>query len=282
MPRPLPIALAALAGCAPTAPSGSDPASWPERPSVLLVSLDTLRLDRIGAYGHDRPTTPALDAFAAESLRFDQAFTHHPWTLTAHATMLTGLLPRVHGVLEDRALVDEVVTVAEVFAAADFATLAVVDACTWMDPVFGHDQGFGSYQVLKTDAGPKIDALFTKLDSLDGQPFLAFAHLFDAHSDETRLPYDSAPQHREAFAGWYEGPFDGTHPDWGHSSQLLLRMNAEGEELTGDERRYLEDLYDAGVRTLDDHLARLFDGLEERGLLDTTVVVVVSDHGEEL
>jgi arylsulfatase A-like enzyme len=285
------LALLALACASEPEPGPSSaPAAWPERPNVLLISLDTLRRDHVGAYGYERATTPALDAFAATSLRFDQAFTHHPWTLTAHATMLTGLLPRVHGVLADRALAPQVETLAEVFAEAGYATVAVVDQCHWMDPVFGHDQGFGSYQVLATGAGPKVDALFTKLDSLaaeDGPapPFLAFAHLFDAHSDFTQLPYDAAPEHREAFAGWYAGPYDGSlpeYPDWGHSSAFLLRANELGYALEGDERRVLGDLYDAGIRTLDDQLARLFAGLEQRGLLANTVVAIVSDHGEEL
>lgn len=279
--RVLAVFLALTLGC-----SSSDaprPAAQ-ARPNVLLISLDTLRRDRVGAFEPGATTTPNLDRFAAKSLRFESAFTHHPWTLTAHATMLSGLYPSVHGVLSDRRLNDVVATMPEAFLAADYATIGVVSSCTWVAPAFGFDQGFGQYLVVEGNAGPKIDVLLEQVDSLEGQPFFGFLHLFDAHSDEQRLPYESSQVFREEYAGWYEGPFDGQlpeHPDWGHSSALLQRMNAEGAQLEGDERAYLAALYDAGVRTLDEELGRLFGELERRGLLENTLIAVVADHGEE-
>ncbi|MBK7760556.1 MAG: sulfatase-like hydrolase/transferase [Deltaproteobacteria bacterium] len=73
------------------------------RPDVILISIDTLRADHVGAYGYDRPTTPTLDALAARGARFTQARSPSPWTLPTHTTMLTGRLPLEHGVVDDGA-----------------------------------------------------------------------------------------------------------------------------------------------------------------------------------
>jgi len=272
--------LAVLVACGP-----AEPAREPER-NVLLISLDTLRRDRVGAYNPGQNTTPFLDAFAAKSLRFDQAFTHQAWTLTAHATMLSGLYPSVHGVLDDRALRPAVHTMPELFSEAGYATIGVVPNCTWLNPEFGVSQGFGSYRVLAGNASPKIDSLFSQVDSLDGAPFFAFLHLFDAHSDFDQLPYESEPAYQESYAGWYDGDFDGSlpeHPEWGSASRLLDHLNSESLVIESEEdRAYIRSLYDAGVRSLDDRLQVLIEGLEARGLLENTVIAIVADHGEEL
>lgn len=266
-------------------PTSSDVGAELARPNVLLISLDTLRRDHVGAYNPAQTTTPELDAFAKKSLLFQQAFTHHPWTLTAHATMLSGLYPNVHGVLSDRRMREEVVLMPEVFAGAGYATVGIVDQCLWMSPRFGFNQGFGNYLVLPTGAGPKIDRFLAQVDSMEDQPFFGFLHLFDAHSDAGKLPYDSAPKFKEEYVGWYTGDFDGTlpeHPEWGHSSALMIRMNEEGVSFEDEDTRFVEGLYRAGIRTMDEQLGRLFEELEERGLLENTIIAIVADHGEEL
>ena len=85
-----------LLGCSRPIPAGD-----PSRPDIVLVSIDSLRPDHLSAYGHDRPTSPALDALAARGLRFTDARSASPWTLPAHLTMLTGLWPTEHQVVED-------------------------------------------------------------------------------------------------------------------------------------------------------------------------------------
>lgn len=284
-PRTLPsLAILLLAvGCGESPSMATKDSQTGAAPNVLLISLDTLRRDFVGAYNPKQTTTPSLDAFAKKSLQFEQAFTHHPWTLTAHATMLSGLYPTVHGVLSDRKMRDEVTLMPEIFQDAGYATVGVVDQCMWVNPRFGFSQGFGNYLVVAKPAGPKVDTLLAQIDSVGGQPFFGFLHLFDAHSDAEKLPYDSAPAYMEEYAGWYKGDFDGTleeHPEWGHSSALLIRMNEEGAVLEGDDARYLEDLYRAGIRTMDEQLGRLLTELEQRGLLENTVIAIVSDHGE--
>ena len=251
---------------------------------MLLISLDTLRRDRLGAYIPGTDTTPNLDAFAAKGFRFNQAYSHHPWTLPAHASILSGLYPSVLDVGVDRAMNDAVQTLPEIFGGIGYQTFGLVDNCKWLAPKFGFEQGFDEYAVKVTNAAEKVEAVLAHLDSLTKAPFFGFVHFFDAHSDFDRLPYDSRADFQDQYAGWYEGNFDGSlpdQPDWGHSSNLLQRLNDEGRVLEGDDRRYLASLYDAGVRTLDASLGELFHGLEQRGLFDNTIVVIVSDHGEE-
>lgn len=254
------------------------------RPNVLLISIDTLRPDHLGIYGHTADTSPHLDAFLASALRFESAYTNHPWTLTAHATMLTGMLPSAHGVNPDRALDPEVPTVAGVLRDAGYRTLAVVDDNDWLHSRFGYARGFERYARLDPLAPVKVAELLASFDDLAAQgggPFFTFAHFYDVHSDWTQLPYDSEPADRERFAGWYTGDFTGCDPELGCASTLIANLNQRGTPLEGEAVQYVSDLYDAGIATLDRALGQLFKGLEARGLTENTIVIVTSDHGEE-
>lgn len=250
-------------------------------PSVLLVSLDTLRADRLGCYGHERPTSPHLDAFASRATRFTQAYTPDPWTLTAHMSLLTGLPPSVHGVDVDRALPREVETLAATFARAGHRTAAVVDTVAWLHPGYGFARGFDVYDRVEGTAAAKVPRLVRVLEAARGHPSFVFAHLMDAHSDEHELPYESEPPDLRAFLregsdldAWRGGDAAGG------ASARLQRMNAAGIVPGEPARRALVDLYEAGVASLDRRLGELLGWLETSGALDDTIVVVLSDHGE--
>lgn len=254
------------------------------RPNVLLVSIDTLRPDHLASYGYGRATAPALDAFASQALRFDWAYTNHPWTLTAHATMLTGMLPSAHGVHRDSGLDLRAPTVASLLRDEGYRTFAVVDDNDWLHPRFGYARGFERYERVSAAAPTKVAELLASIDdneAVGGDPFFAFAHFYDVHSDWQQLPYESAKADHARYAGWYEGDWTGCDPELGCASTLLSNMNQRGLELEGDELTYLRDLYDAGIATFDRALGELFEGLRERELLDKTIVIVTSDHGEE-
>ncbi len=253
----------------------------PEGPGVVLVSLDTLRPDRLGAFGSERGLTPALDALAAESLRFPRAWSPEPFTLTAHMTLLTGLTPSVHGLEPDRGLPDGVTTLAASFREAGWVTAAVVDTVVWLEPRYGFARGFDVYRRVEGDASAKDAVVRLLAEDVGDRPLFLFVHVYDAHSDESVLPYEAEPDHLAAHAGWYEGEFTGCLPERGCASSLLLEMNRRGERLEGDERRWLASLYDAGVASLDARLDRLFGGLRESGVLDRSLTVVTADHGEE-
>jgi len=251
------------------------------RPNVILISLDTVRADRLGSYGYALPTTPEIDRFFSESTtRFDAAFAPQPWTLTSHLTMLTSLHPAVHGVDKEKALPPRVRTLAQVLSSHGYVTAGHVYDLIWMEERYGFDRGFHLYRRLGQDIRsrkPFVDAL---LDDIQEDRFFLFLHYYDAHSGRGTLPYDSDAEDRAAFAGWYKGSFTGCDAE-ACSTHLLWAMNRKGRTLAEEDRRYVAALYDAAVRTLDRGLGDLFRGLEGRGLLDRTIVVLTADHGEE-
>jgi arylsulfatase len=252
------------------------------RPSVIVISLDTVRSDRLGCYGYPSGTTPAIDRLAETCVVFENASSPEAWTLTAHMTLMTSLRPLAHGVDENRPLPGSVPTLAETFRDAGYATAAVVDDVGWLHPVFGFDRGFDTYRRIPGDARAKNEALGAVLDDLQGggASFLLL-HYFDAHGDWGRQPYEAPEEDLRRFAGWYGGSFDGCDDRGRCGAELLRAWSDEGTPPPEDVRRYLSSLYDAGIAALDRDLGELFTELDRRGLLERSVVVLTADHGEE-
>lgn len=232
-------------------------ASSADRPNVLLVTLDTTRADRLGAYGYLDAVTPAFDDLAARGVLFERAFTSAPLTLPAHATLLTGREPPEHGlhVNGEGRLPDDVPTLASLLQERGYATGAFVAAFV-LNRKFGLDRGFDVYDDALDDAAPQpvpeplsvfrpgrtvVSAALTWLETVadSGRPFLCWVHLYDAHQ-----PYavdDEAPPRFRGRAS-----------------------------------------YDGDIAYADRQLARLIAFLDDRDLRQHTVVVVVGDHGEGL
>ncbi len=231
--------------------------------NLLLVTVDTLRADRLGCYGQavpDLEMTPNIDRLARSGVLFEQATAPAPITLPSHASIFTGLDVPNHGVRHNTGfrLGSEHPTLAEVLRERGYATAAVVGAYV-LDERYGLARGFDVYDDEMTGATPDplgvgfierpadavVDAASRWLDLRqpnDARPFFLWVHLFDPHS-----PYSPPVPYRERFAP--AGP-------WG--------------------------AYDGEVAFADAELGRLLDGLRERDLLDSTLVVLTSDHGEAL
>jgi len=247
----------------------------PPRPSnLVLVSIDTLRAGLLGCYGYGRPTSPTLDALAARGVLFERAMATAPWTLPSHASLLSGLYPSRHGVRRAGALLPEDVRPwAERLREQGFATAAVVNS-RWLGDDSGLQRGFHDF--LRVD-----DAVHRREPSAVGglaggwlsenrrEPFFLFVHFYDVHSN-----YWSLPRYEEEFLRPYRGPLDG--------STAQLRAVRDGHlELGPADVRHLIDRYAAGIRQLDDVLAQLVGILRDAGLLESTLVILTSDHGEE-
>jgi arylsulfatase A-like enzyme len=255
-------------------------ASWPERPNVILISVDTQRADHLSCYGYERPTSPEIDRFAERAVRFTRAFTPYPWTLLAHMSLFTSLDPSAHGVRSDRALAPGIPTLAEHLRDAGYRTAAVLDDVVWLEAKYEFDRGFDVYLPIGGTAKEKQARISPLLDDLGDEPFFLFLHFFDVHSDSTALPYDSLDEFQRLFAGEYDGDFSGCSPEGVCASKYLKELEARGVVLEGADLEYLVALYDAGVRTFDRQAGVLFDELEERGLFETSITVVTADHGE--
>jgi arylsulfatase A-like enzyme len=263
--RGIALGLASLVcACAPPPDEGSR--------GAILVSVDTLRADRLGAYGYTRPTSPFLDRFAAEGLLFENAVAQSPWTLPSHASMLTGLFPHRHGVVAQHLrLAREVPTLAATLRAGGVSTAGLVHS-QWLSARQGLRRGFESWTRFAEDrnrAGAITDAALAWLAARGEEPFFLFVHYYDVHSD-----YAPMPAFRDLFVGEYSGPADG-------STEQLMRVRSGELRYSPADLSHVSDLYDAEIRQLDAELERLLAGLAELGLEDRTLVIVTSDHGEE-
>lgn len=236
----------AAVGCGPR-----PPAAPPPRPNVLLVTIDTLRADRLGCYGRATAETPAIDGLAQGGLRFRHAYTPVPLTLPAHATMLTGLEPAAHGLLDNGMVADELgaPTLAERLSAAGYDTAAFIAAHV-LNRVFGLDRGFAVYD----DGPPEAD---------DGEGF--FHGVADGRG---RV---------DAALAWLRRPRPGAFFLWVH----LFDAHAPHVAPEGFGARFA-DVYDGEIAYVDTQVARLLRALDTMGVADRTLVVLTSDHGEAL
>jgi arylsulfatase A-like enzyme len=254
-------------------------ARWDAPPPqlLLLISIDTLRPDHLGAYGYERPTSPTLDAVAAEGVVFEDVMSTSPWTLPSHASMLTGLYPSSSGVdSQGAALPEDVATLASWLSEKGFATAAVVNSLN-LSERHGFDRGFEEFLYVRENAARRepnrliTDRARSWLRAPDERRRFLFLHYYDVHSD-----FVSMPESEARFIGDYDGPVDGS------TRQLSkVRRGLSDLRLGPQDIAHLFDRYDAGIRQLDDELARLLRYLDESGWAERTLLAVTSDHGEE-
>ena len=278
----LPTALAAVAALLLPACGGapSAPALPADAPNVLLVQVDTLRVDRLGFAGHDRPTSPAMDELAARSLVFDRAYAPSPWTLPSMASIHTGLYPSSHGLQRPKdAIPPEARTLAEVLAQAGYRTDSIV-ANFLVNPYFGHSQGFATFDTedAKGDqhvSTPGVTARALDLladyadDAPEDGPFFLSLLYFDPHYDWLA--------HGLGFAA--DGPVGRLTGE--ETIDELRELAATGEGMTDAEVDELRARYDEEIALTDGGIGQLLAALDTLGLADDTLVVLTADHGEE-
>ena len=270
----------------------------PRPPNIIVVLVDTLRADYLGTYGFEGTVSPNLDLLATESVVFENCIAQSPWTKPSVASLFTSLYPQVHGLTNHEGkywsaktserrigiLPDGAVTLAEELSAAGYVTAGFVSN-PWVKSEYGFAQGFDRYDESATVAWDHADSLIREaiewIESLPGdRPFFVYLHFMDVHA-----PYD-APQ------ADYEALIDSA--SLGPRRELAERMlpdrkwqNIERRPgWASDEMRatleYWQARYASGVRALDRRMGELLEFLRVEQLLDPTVLVVTSDHGEEL
>jgi arylsulfatase A-like enzyme len=254
----------------------------PPRPSLVLVSIDTLRADEVGCYGAATGATPRLDRLAAEGTRFARAHSASSWTLPSHATMLSGVGPLVHGALLPTVAVDGGRTplLAQMLREQGYVTAAFT-AGGYLDPAFGFAAGFDRYSTRDPGKGPFRDRRGEPIDPLepaltwiaehDDQPFFLFVHTYVVH--------DYSPE-----AAWLARR-SGLSPEEAAKAvdpAAILELRERFE--AGDASLWpkVAALYRAALEQADELvIGRLLDALDTRGLAERTVVSIVSDHGEQ-
>ncbi len=250
------------------------------KPNVFLISIESLRADHVGCYGYERRTTPNIDRLASEATLYRNARSVTSWTLTSHATLLTGLYPSAHRVIEPRhRLADSYETLAETFSGAGYQCAGYASGPFLRTPYNLH-QGFEIYDdspsaVTQESAhgditNPAMEQLlgrFFESDRDTTRPFFLFAYLWDVHYDFLPPP-----------------PYDTLFLTEGAERFDISRFEAN-REIRADMGRartdYLISQYDGEIRCTDDLLGRVWDRMKKLGLWENTIVVVTSDHGEE-
>lgn len=245
------ILLLALAGC--RGGDGGEEAGPFKNAPIILISVDTLRSDRLPAYGYTGVETPAIDALRKDSVLFERAYSHVPLTLPSHATILSGRLPGEHGVRDNSGYVFQAGRtpyLPKILKQAGYATGAAVSSFV-LRAETGMAEGFDHYEAgidvratesLGNSQRPgretaKLALDWTKTVSGGSKPFFLFFHIYEPHT-----PYTPEP----AFASRYRDPYDGE------------------------------------VATADAVVGELLDGLRQAGVYDDAIVVFLSDHGEGL
>jgi arylsulfatase A-like enzyme len=254
-------------------------------PDIVLVVVDTLRADHLGAYGYARPTSPRIDALAAEGLWFRRAYAHSSWTLPSLASLLTGLLPHEHRVGRDPAdpmrygrVPPEQETLAEILRARGYRCGAIVNN-TYLAPEFALNQGFEEHYDYRgatlteiRSAEESVDAALSWLREVgSARPRFLLLHLMEPH-----LSYDPPPAVRHAFTGAGPPPVEVPFGD----AEAFAALRSGSRRLAGAELDYVLGLYDEEILAVDRAIGRLLAGLEQAAG-GRVAIVLTADHGEE-
>ncbi len=266
------------------APAGS--------PNVILLMVDTLRADRLGAYGHRAARTPHIDGLSADGVRFAHTYAQASWTRPSVATILTGLYPSSHGAIHKADILpDRVETLAELLSAAGYYTVGFPNNVN-VSPGFNFGQGFAEYRYLAPDLFFWADEAAARLTLYNGLRLVR--ERFLARRVDVRNYYQPAETVTDTILGWLDTPTAKDRPFFvfghymdPHDPYFAHPYDGEGYARVANPNppaavaeRYSR-LYDGEIAYLDTHIGRLVAGLKERGLYDQTLIVVTADHGEE-
>ncbi len=273
-------------------------------PNILIILVDTLRRDHVSCYGYARDTTPHIDRLAGESAKFTHMISQAPWTSPSVASMFSGYRPELHGVVSwNPHYSDGLPTITEALVQNGYATLAF-SANGHTHPKRGFDRGFQHFTAFynRHEGGRDeyvVDAAIREIGGVVGRPWFAHLHLIGPHS-----PYEPLEQYWERYQ-------DPARPvDREELARIMQNSNNTGmgwlfkkvchwnrsdwEPVPGDTRADITSLlieselkelaialYDAEIRYTDEQIGRLLDFLRDEGEFENTLILFVSDHGEE-
>lgn len=274
------------------------------RPNIIFVLIDALRADRLSCCGYHKHTSPNMDILARGGLFFENAIVSAPWTLPSHASLFTGLFPTEHGATDENLyLREDVPTLAELISESGYFTVAHTAGNGWLSDDTNLMRGFqhfygptyyapprmlGSHLMRKirwkirttlkldtkhhfTEALDAVEGYLT-LHRNEGEPLFFFLHLMETH-----MPYRPSEKAMKKFS------LDKVDPGQIRYLQKKFReYRTAPEKMTSEQLRILSDMYDACIATVDSRLNRLFRLVRKREHRDNTVLVVTSDHGEQV
>jgi arylsulfatase A-like enzyme len=251
------------------------------RPNLIIFMVDALRADGLGCYGNNRDPSPFLDSYAKKGALFRNAFTHSSHTKISIASLFTGLIPPRHGLRRAGSWTEVLTSAAEETLSRDLLTMAEffrlngyytfgVSTNPHVTEIFGFGQGFDEFAYIGrerpwiADAAKVHETATDRFLSPGYQPFFLYLHYMDVHA-----PYLPPEPYKSNFTRgmaeqkelWTDGPHKG--------------------EVSPERIEYSRATYTAQIRCWDDEFKKFMGELDGEGLLDNTIVIIMSDHGEE-
>lgn len=263
--------------------------STPDVP-VIIYLVDTLRADRLGLYGYSKVTSPNLDALAAESVVFDNAYAPAPWTLPSVASLLTSTFPCEHGLLMERKkLSPSSLTLVEQLASAGYVTQGFHENI-YVGDLAGLDRGYADLQYDRFGIRHREVSGF--LAEHGEAPFFLYLHTIEPHESYSTRPKfikrfgDVSEDIRKDFQKARWNYHELTATDWIAKRSRGIAQNQWRQEQFMDYFESVEDsidvLYDASVFWADENLGKVVDMLKMDGIWDRAIFIFISDHGEEI
>jgi len=261
----------------------------PPAPNVVIFLIDTLRADRLGAYGHTKATSPHIDALAREGLLFEQAYAPAPWTLPTVVSLFTSTFPCEHGVLVDgQRAAPSMVTLALRLKSAGFVT-ASFHANPYAGPASGMDAGFDDVELVEAVTGAMVEEW---LATCGDKPFFLYIHNIEPH-DPFVAPQrlieqfgEVSPEQCREIGTRLLDYRTLTRVDFKLGNPLGTTDNTEEQvaalERIAEFRSEIDVLYDAAVRFSDERVGQVVHALKQYGFWDNTLFLLLADHGEEL
>jgi arylsulfatase A-like enzyme len=255
--------------------------------NILLITVDTLRADHLSCYGYRNVQTRNMDSLSARGVWFDKALSPSPWTAPSVASIMTSVYPSVHGVRKGVALDSGFTTLAEILMMEGFRTHAIVTNpyAIVTNPYLSEDmnlnQGFAGYEFLGSNP---ISKFLLNLDSAEVATEKAIKWLRNfreerfflwLHYNDPHIPYGfPGGTVLPAYGRDYQG-------DLGNHFYAVRAIRDGSLKLSDKDKRHIQALYDADVLYVDTHLGLLFSEMNRLGIMEKTIIVLTSDHGEE-
>ena len=238
--------------------------------NVILISFDALRADHLGVYGYEKNTSPNIDAFSEDSLVFENCISQAPWTLPSHVSMLTGEYPSHHGAMKATSeLGNSTITIADILHDKGYKTVAFTGGGFTSKKYNYHT--FDIFNDTKTtNNSMEIQNVINWVDSNSKGKFFLFWHTFSTHA-----PYAPSKQFDVFSDKNYNGMLNSLN-----SSALQKILKESINNLTQEDIDYMISKYDGGILEADYNFGELIKELKEKNILDKTIIIVVSDHGE--
>jgi choline-sulfatase len=237
---------------------------------VFLLSFDALRADHLGIYGHDRPISPNIDAFARDAVVFENAMTAATWTLPSFTSLFTSLYPDFHGVRKaNQVLTSSIVTFPELLQRRGFLTAGFVDS-PLLNPVYGLAHGFASYNYRLSPIEERCIPSLKWVEPPGTSSRFLFVHLISPHT-----PYTAPEQYLQRLVPDYKSRINMI------DVQRLMSPTRGCTKISMEELDDLQLLYDSEVLQLDDIFQRYIRRMKDLGIYDDALIILMSDHGDE-